>query len=553
MSKYIGNIPVPNATQTRTRIVATSGQTTFTTSDSYTPGYIDVFLGGVKLDSSEFTATNGTTVVLATGANTGQIFESISYTTYALDSTVASQTGNSGKYLTTDGTNTSWADVNTSEAATSFKLKSYTTTQRDALTDSEAGDIIFNTTTGVLEVYGGEGWYAPHAMSIDSVTGDITAGFSSTLNFTSTGLSSTVDIRYYEGATLLATTSSVTVTNGAFSDTVPSAVYGQSEGDDITIKIVSNGSELFAATKTVTALAVASGGTETTSGSYQVHTFTSSGTLTVPSGTTISNVEYLVVAGGGGGGDYGGGGGAGGYRCSVVGENSGGGASAESRITLAAGSYTVTIGAGGTGTGGNYTDGNSGTNSSLIGGAISIASTGGGAGQSYKGSGTTQAASGGSGGGAGINESSSFNAGGSGTTGQGYAGASAGTGRQNTGQYPPGNGGGGAGAVGVGGFGKGSTSDAAGGAGVESSIDGTATYRAGGGGGFNPNITSGSWASSGGTGGGGNGALHPSYGGAAGQNGTANTGGGGGSATGNNATNIPGTGGSGVVIIRYIP
>jgi len=107
MSKYIGNIPVPNATQTRTRIVATSGQTTFTTSDSYTPGYIDVFLGGVKLDSSEFTATNGTTVVLASGANTGQIFESISYTTFAVDNTVASQTGNSGKYLTTDGTNTS--------------------------------------------------------------------------------------------------------------------------------------------------------------------------------------------------------------------------------------------------------------------------------------------------------------------------------------------------------------------------------------------------------------------------------------------------------------
>jgi len=113
MSKYIGNIPVPNAKQSRTRIVATSGQTTFTTSDLYTPGYIDVFLGGVKLDSSEFTATNGTTVVLASGANTGQIFESISYTTYNLDSTVASQTGNSGKYLTTDGSNTSWGEVQT--------------------------------------------------------------------------------------------------------------------------------------------------------------------------------------------------------------------------------------------------------------------------------------------------------------------------------------------------------------------------------------------------------------------------------------------------------
>jgi len=112
MSKYIGNIPVPSATQTKTRIVATSEQTSFTTSGEYTPGHIDVFLGGVKLDSSEFTATDGTTVVLASGANTGQIFESISYTTFKVDaSSLANQSGHSGKYLTTDGTNTSWADV----------------------------------------------------------------------------------------------------------------------------------------------------------------------------------------------------------------------------------------------------------------------------------------------------------------------------------------------------------------------------------------------------------------------------------------------------------
>ena len=40
------------------------------------------------------------------------------------------------------------------------------------------------------------------------------------------------------------------------------------------------------------------GGTITTDGSYSVHTFTSSGTFTAPSGITA---EVLVVAGGGGG------------------------------------------------------------------------------------------------------------------------------------------------------------------------------------------------------------------------------------------------------------
>ena len=44
----------------------------------------------------------------------------------------------------------------------------------------------------------------------------------------------------------------------------------------------------------------ASGGSVTTSGIYTVHTFTSSGSFVVTSGT--SDVEYIVVAGGGGGG-----------------------------------------------------------------------------------------------------------------------------------------------------------------------------------------------------------------------------------------------------------
>jgi hypothetical protein len=82
---------------------------------------------------------------------------------------------------------------------------------------------------------------------------------------------------------------------------------------------------------------------------YRVHEFKTVGTtsLNVMSG---GNVDYLVVAGGGGGGAINaGGGGAGGYRCSVTGENSGGGASAEAPLTLSAGAYTVTVGAGGVG------------------------------------------------------------------------------------------------------------------------------------------------------------------------------------------------------------
>ena len=64
----------------------------------------------------------------------------------------------------------------------------------------------------------------------------------------------------------------------------------------------------------------ASGGTETTSGNFKIHTFTGPGTFTVSSvgnACGSNSVDYLVVAGGGGGGgDAGGAGGAGGFRVS---------------------------------------------------------------------------------------------------------------------------------------------------------------------------------------------------------------------------------------------
>ena len=44
----------------------------------------------------------------------------------------------------------------------------------------------------------------------------------------------------------------------------------------------------------------ATGGTITTVGNYKVHSFTSSGTFTITSGS--GTIEYLVVGGGGGAG-----------------------------------------------------------------------------------------------------------------------------------------------------------------------------------------------------------------------------------------------------------
>lgn len=50
--------------------ITSNGQTTFTIAGGYTAGAIEVLLNGIELASDDYTASNGTTLVLAVGANT---------------------------------------------------------------------------------------------------------------------------------------------------------------------------------------------------------------------------------------------------------------------------------------------------------------------------------------------------------------------------------------------------------------------------------------------------------------------------------------------------
>ena len=258
------------------------------------------------------------------------------------------------------------------------------------------------------------------------------------------------------------------------------------------------------------------GGTITTSGSYTIHSFTTVGSDTFTVSADVS-IDYLVVAGGGGGGvGRGGGGGAGGVKSGT--------------ITLAAGSYNITVGAGGSFAVDDYEGGDGG--SSSIGSLIST--TGGGGGGGWR---ITSGRNGGSGGGA---SAGATLAGGTGITGQGFAGSA----RLDD---ATGGGGGGAGAA---------ASGKDGAIGITSTLTGTTRYYAGGGGagahiGYNIGIAfGGTYGVSAGTYGGGNGmstnGSKPAY-----TDAVANTGGGGGGGEG--YAGPSGAGGSGIVIIRYIP
>jgi hypothetical protein len=72
------------ATYTREEFNATAGQTTFTTVNGYTLGYLQVFMNGIMLDSGDYTANNESTVVLATGAAASDEVTTIAYDSFAI-------------------------------------------------------------------------------------------------------------------------------------------------------------------------------------------------------------------------------------------------------------------------------------------------------------------------------------------------------------------------------------------------------------------------------------------------------------------------------------
>ena len=312
------------------------------------------------------------------------------------------------------------------------------------------------------------------------------------------------------------------------------------------------------------AFVAASGGTETTSGDFKIHTFTGPGTFTVSCAGNVAgsdSVDYFVVAGGGSGGGAnggGGGGGAGGFRLS----NS---TSMPAPLTsplanptglsLPAAAYPITIGAGGasvTGPGPSpgSVRGNDGSNSIFS----TITSTGGGAGGGAGSSGN--GGPGGSGGGEGGQNSSGGP--GNGNTppvipSQGNNGGDTNPGIETN----QGSGGGGAGAAGSG---NGPPTSKAGDGGIGSFVlatgfagsNGTTgpvsstRYFAGGGGG-NSESHPASCQGAGGAGGGGAGGISGSSATAGGTN----TGGGGGGIDASPAGQSSGAGGSGIVILRY--
>jgi hypothetical protein len=409
-----------------------------------------------------------------------------------------------------------------------------TTTSDTAPADPKVGDSWFDTVTNVLLRYTNDGvsnnWiditgpqnagYIYQSYSVTPNTTSINETTSNTVIYTVTTTNTADNTVLYwtnSGTTVAddfsdsTNTGSVTITNNSATITRRLTADATTEGSQTIILNLRTGSN--------TGPVVAISPTVTVADTSQ---------SPVP-----YSLNYLSVAGGGGGGGGTGGtalpcsgGGAGGYLTGTL-----------MTPVLINSTYTITVGAGGTG--GSYdpnigdTDSANGVNSSIANTSNLVVSVGGGRGVRDQNNGM----SGGSGSGGNFNRN-----GGAGTAGQGNTGG--GSTNSNLGGS-----GGGAGAVG-------GSNGAAGGIGLQSSITGTPTYYAGGGGGGR-NTSTGRIA--GGLGGGGAGNYSATAGTNSGYDnrygipGTENLGGGGGATGGyGSPTNVAGSGGSGVVILSYI-
>lgn len=392
------------------------------------------------------------------------------------------------------------------------------------------GDLWYDTTNEILKVYNiTETAFVKVVRvipTLDGITGDIVNGATSNLTLAGTGFLSTNLIVAFTPSGGSATNVSVTPASDTSAVVaVPAAIYNQSAGTSIGVK-VTNSDNRGSGTLNKIIAAQATGGTEVTTGGYKYHTFTSSGNFVL---SATKNIEYIMVAGGGSSGRYGGGGGAGGMLAGSV-------------SNLAPNTYPIVVGAGGVHTGANTgnNDADNGDNTTFN----SLTAIGGGKGAT----GGDNGFDGGSGGGGSYGGTS----GGNGTSGQGNNGG----GSSYSNPYPSG-GGGGKGAAGT----NASSAYQAGSGGdgintysawATATSTGDSGYYAGGGAGgvaAGSGYHSGGSGGTGGQGGGGNGGA----GGSGQQAGQANTGGGGGSGAynGSSSTGFPTNGGSGIVIIRY--
>ena len=96
----------------KTQFTATAAQTNFTIATGYTVGFVDVYLNGIRLVvADDFTATDGTTIILAAAAASGDAVEVVAYGTFNVANALLKSGDTMSGNLVVSGTTTMLSPV----------------------------------------------------------------------------------------------------------------------------------------------------------------------------------------------------------------------------------------------------------------------------------------------------------------------------------------------------------------------------------------------------------------------------------------------------------
>ena len=137
---------------------------------AYDAGFIDVYLNGVKLANADFTATSGTSVVLASGASVNDILMVVAYGTFQLANisindltNTPAALGTAGQALVVNAGATALEYANASSAEVyGFETNFSPSTIHITVTDSGGKYVIDGVSQKTLELYEGNTYIFTH-------------------------------------------------------------------------------------------------------------------------------------------------------------------------------------------------------------------------------------------------------------------------------------------------------------------------------------------------------------------------------------------------------